>query len=68
MEKLKKAVEVFNINIAELFAQYETSQDGNMDINEFKELIVVMEPNIRTTDVLAAFALLDTDKNFTVNL
>jgi len=59
---------MYNINVSELFAKYDTTGDKVIDINEFGALITVIEPNLPLMDILAAFAMFDKDKNYQLSL
>jgi calcium-dependent protein kinase len=66
--ELRNIIQVNRLDLSMIFQTFDSSKDGNLDINEFKSLVQIINARQTENDVKEVFKAFDADGNGNVSL
>ncbi|KRX01734.1 Protein kinase-like domain [Pseudocohnilembus persalinus] len=68
IHQLKSIIMKYKLNLKDVFKNFDKSGDGNLDIQEFAKLCLVLDKNIQNDEIKCVFGIFDTDQGGTISV
>lgn len=67
LQELKRIIQKHNLNLMQIFNNFDKSKDGQLDINEFTKMIQIIDKTVPVDEVKLIFSLFDKQHNGQIN-
>lgn len=61
INELKRIIKNHNLNLKQIFTNFDKSKDGKLNLEEFTKLILVIDKNLPNAEIKTIFDLFNTD-------
>ena len=61
ISELKRIIQNHNLNLRQIFANFDKSKDGMLNLEEFNKLVLVIDKNLPSEEAKAVFSLFNSD-------